>query len=114
MPYRVGIQKGRATQRRRTFLRQHREAKGLSLEVAASRLEMSAAQLSRIETGKSPYTQDFLELAAHAYQTDVASLLMRDPSDPEAIWSLWDQAKPGQREQIVEHAKVIVRSRTGT
>lgn len=73
---------------------------------------MSAAQLSRIETGKSPYTQDFLELAAHAYQTDVPSLLMRDPTDPDAMWSIWDRAKPGERRMIVDIAKTIIK--TGT
>lgn len=70
---------------------------------------MSAAQLSRIENGKSPYTQDFLEMAAEAYQTDVASLLMRNPSGPDAIWSIWDQAEPGQRAMIVDIAKTVVR-----
>lgn len=73
---------------------------------------MAAATLSRIETGKLPYTQDFLEMAADAYGTDIVSLLIRDPTDADAIWSIWDQAKPAQRQQIVEHAKVIVK--TGT
>ena len=96
--------------RKRTYLRQWREFRELSLERAAERFDMSAAQLSRIETGKSPYTQDFLELAAFAYRTDVPSLLMRDPTDPEAIWSIWDQAKPGERRQIVEIAKTLIRT----
>lgn len=109
MPRRI---RGRDLRRRRTFLRQWREHRELTLEKAAERFEMSAAQLSRIETGKSPYTQDFLELAAFAYRTDVPSLLMRDPSDPNAMWSIWDQAKPGQRQMIVDIAKTIVK--TGT
>jgi transcriptional regulator with XRE-family HTH domain len=79
--------------------------------MAAARFEMSAAQLSRIETGKSPYTQDFLEMAAESYRTDVASLLKRDPTDEDAIWSIWDQAKPGERQQIEELARVVVRRR---
>jgi len=73
---------------------------------------MSAAQLSRIETGRQPYTQDLLEACAGALRTDPASLLMRDPSDPEAIWSVWDQAKPGERRQIVEVARTLIK--TGT
>jgi hypothetical protein len=35
---------------------------------------------------------------------------MRDPTDPDAIWSIWDQAKPGQRRQIVEIAKTLVKT----
>ena len=48
---------------------------------------MSPAQLSRIENAKSPYTQDFLELAATVYKTDVASLLFRDPKSSDALWN---------------------------
>lgn len=96
--------------RRRHYLRQWREYRSLTLEAAASRFDMSAAQLSRVERGQSPYTQDFLELAAEAYRTDEASLLMRDPTDDEAIWSIWDQAKPGEREQIIAVAKALRRT----
>lgn len=73
---------------------------------------MSAAQLSRVERGESPYTQDFLEMAADAYMTDVPSLLMRNPGDPDSIWSLWDNAAPGERQQIVAVARAL--SKTGT
>jgi transcriptional regulator with XRE-family HTH domain len=99
--------------RRQTFLRQWRKSRDLTLERAADRFNMSAAQLWRIETGEAPYTQDFLELAARAYRTDVASLLMRDPTDPEALWSIWENALPGERRQIEELAKVITR-KTGS
>jgi transcriptional regulator with XRE-family HTH domain len=73
---------------------------------------MSAAQLSRLETGKQGYTQDVLEAIAAALSTDVPSLLMRNPGDPDAIWSIWDQAKPGEKRMIVDLAKTVVK--TGT
>lgn len=109
MPRRI---RSKSTPRRRTFLRQWRDFRDLSLERAAERFDMSAAQLSRIERGESPYTQDFLELAADAYQTDVPSLLMRDPTDPESMWSIWDQAKPGQRRMITDVARTILKTDT--
>lgn len=99
--------------RRKTFLRQWRVKRQLTLERAAERFQMSAAQLSRIETGESPYTQDFLELAAYAYRVDVPSLLMRDPSDPDGIWSIWEQASPSERRMVVELARTALR-RTGS
>jgi hypothetical protein len=34
------------------------------------------------------------------------SLLIRDPSDSDAFWSIWNQSKPGPREQIGEIAKL--------
>lgn len=116
MPRRVNYQKTSA-KRRLTYVRQWREYRNLSLDALADRLDMSGAQLSRIERGLQPYTQDFLEGAADALTTDVASLLMRnpskeDPSDPGALWSLWDRAKPGERRMIVEHARIVIK--TGT
>lgn len=99
--------------RRRTFIREWREHRNLTQEALADRLEMSAAQLSRLETGKQGYTQDFLEACAQALSTDVPSLLIRNPGDSEAIWSIWDQAKEGQRRTIVEIAKTITKTGTG-
>ena len=110
MPRRIGS--NRALKRRRTFLKEWRVFRDLTLERAAERFDMSGAQLSRVENGKSPYTQDFLELAAEAYQTDVARLLMRDPGSPEGIWSIWDNARPGERRMIEDLARTVVR--TGT
>lgn len=100
----------------RNFIRQHRLKEGLSLERLAERLtnvhevEITHASLSRIERGLQPYNQRQLEAIAEELKTDPASLLIRDPSDPEGIWSLWDQAKPGERRQIIEHSKIIVRN----
>ena len=70
------------------------------------------ASLSRIERGLQPYSQPILEAIADALGTDPASLLMRDPDEP-GIWSVWEQAKPGDRQKIVEIAKTIT-GRTGT
>lgn len=72
--------------RRRTFLKEWRKHRGLTLETAAPEFDMSPAQLSRIENGKSPYTQDMLELAAAVYETDIASLLFRDPKNSDQLW----------------------------
>lgn len=103
--------------RRKTFIRHWRKFRGLTLEQLSSRLEelghsISAGGLSMLERGERGYAQETLEALAEALQTDVASLLMRDPTDPDGIWSIWDKAKPGQRRQIVEVAKTLVR--TGT
>jgi transcriptional regulator with XRE-family HTH domain len=101
-----------------TFIRQWRESRAMTLEVLAERVGeriggMTHASLSRIERGIQPYSQPILEaIAEELTGGDVASLLMRDPSDPNAIWSIWDQAKPGERQMIVDIAKTIVK--TGT
>lgn len=71
---------------------------------------MSPANLSNIETGKTGYTQETLEALANALNCDVADLLVRNPTDPDSIWSLWDRAKPAQRKQIVGIIEGLLRS----
>lgn len=103
----------RRTQKfRKTFIREWRKHRYLTLEQLAARLDMTASHLSMLERGERGYTQETLELVAEALNTDPASLLMRNPLDQDAIWSVWDQAKPAQRHTIVEIAKTIVK--TGT
>ncbi len=102
----------RRVQYRRTFIRQWREFRNLTLEQLADRIGTTHASLSRIERGLQPYSQPTLEALAEALMTDAASLLMRDPSDPDGIWSIWEQAKPGERRMIVDLAKTV--TKTGT
>ena len=103
---------GKKRQFRRTFIREWRLHRTLTLEQLAERLDMTASHLSMLERHQRGYTQETLEALAHALQTDPASLLMRDPSGPDAIWSIWDNAKPGERQMIVDIAKTI--TKTGT
>lgn len=110
MSQRIGYQPKRA--RRRTFIKQWREYRNLTQEELAERLETSKASISRIEGGQQAYTQDFLEACADALMTDPASLLMRNPADEEAVWSIWDKAKIGERQMIEEIVRTVVK--TGT
>jgi transcriptional regulator with XRE-family HTH domain len=103
---------GNPKRRRKTYIRAWRVARNLTQEQLADRLHTTKANISRVETGTQGYTQDFLEACAEALSTDVASLLMRDPSHPDAIWSMWDKAKPGERQMIVDIAKTVLK--TGT
>ena len=101
-------------QARPTYIRAWRLYRGLTLEQTAERVGTSVggfthASLSRIERGLQPYSQPILEALADALGTDAASLLMRDPLQAEEIWSLWDQAKPGERRLIVDLATTIVK-----
>jgi hypothetical protein len=75
---------------------------------------MSHAQLGRIERRLQPYNQGLLEALAELYGTEPASLVMRDPTNEDAIWSLWDQAKEADRQETTKYLEFRVRSRTGT
>lgn len=111
MPRRIALQK--PARRRRTFIKQWREYRGYSQEKLADMLGTSGSMISRIEKGQVAYTQDVLEALAEALSTEPASLLMRNPQDPEAIWSIWDSAQEGERRMIIDIAKTIT-AKTGT
>jgi transcriptional regulator with XRE-family HTH domain len=96
------------------FLREWREHRDMTLEFVGEAVGMSHAQLGRIERRLQKYNQELLEALADLYRTDPASLIMRDPTKEDAMWSLWDQAKEGQRQEIEKFAEFVVKSRTGT
>jgi transcriptional regulator with XRE-family HTH domain len=105
--------------RPRHFLREWRKHRVMTLEAVAEAVGeitgdgLTHASLSRIERGRQPYSQPQLEALAYIYNTDPGSLLMRNPMDPDAIWSIWDQAKTvEQRTMIRDLAATVVK--TGT
>jgi transcriptional regulator with XRE-family HTH domain len=56
-------------------------------------MSMTHATLSRIERGLIPYNQTLLEILAEIYGTEPASLIMRDPTNATAPWTLADQIR---------------------
>lgn len=73
--------------RRPTFIKAWRKARGLTLERLSEQLllerevEITDGQLSRIERGESPYSQDLLEAIAEVLRCEPAHLLNVNPSD---------------------------------
>lgn len=96
----------------RHFIREWRKFRGLTQDQLAERIGITKGYLSKIENGKKRYDQPFLEAAAQVLRCEPADLIMRDPIDPEGIWSIWDQLRPVERAQVVEIAKAL--KRTGT
>ena len=90
----------------RTYFKEWREFNNLSQEAAADRLEISRTMLSKIENGKQQYNQTLLEIAAKAYGTDPASILMRNPLANEAPWSIENKLKglPPAELEVIEGA----------
>lgn len=98
--------------RRGHYIKEWRKHRGLTQDQLAERIGINRAYLSKIESGKRRYDQPFLEAAAEVLQCEPADLIIRDPSDPDGIWSIWDQLRPVERSQVVEIAKTL--KRTGT
>lgn len=102
---------------RPTYIRQWREHKNLSLRRLADRLAdetgrpiITYASIGRIEAGQQPYSQEALEAIAEALGTDPASLLMRDPTAPDPIWTIWDRLKPNQRTQALAILEALAKA----
>nr|WP_281436129.1 helix-turn-helix transcriptional regulator [Methylobacterium organophilum] len=99
-------------ERRPNYLRAWRKRLRMTLEAVGDEVGMTGPNLGRIEKGEVPYSQDLLEQLADIYGCEVADLLIRDPSDPEGMWSLWDQAKPEQRRVITSMARGLLNDGT--
>lgn len=76
--------------RQRIYLKEWRKFRNLTQESLADRVGIDRTIVSKIENGKLDYHQAFLEAAAYALRCEPADLLVRNPTDPQAIWSLWD------------------------
>lgn len=101
-------------QRGRTFIRAWRKYRGLSQEELASRVNMSRENWSKIESGKVPYNQDMLELAALALGCRAGDLLDKDPlSDTSAdeLKRLMGMANDAEQRQIIAVAKTLLETK---
>ncbi len=96
------------------FIRQWRKHRGYTLEQLAERIGMSHQNLGKIERFKVPYNQELLENLAAELRCAPADLIVRDPTDPEGLWSIWEGLKPAERTQAVRLIQAIKGSGTGT
>lgn len=85
MPPRKPSRNRNPAQRRRTFIAEWRKFRGMSQEALADALDMTKAQISRIENRINGYSQDFLETCADALGTHAATLLSRAPDEGDRI-----------------------------
>lgn len=80
MPARIG----NPARRRRHFIKEWREFRdNMSQETLAAMIGGTKASVSRVETFKAGYTQDFLEAVADALGCHVSDLLTRMPTEAD-------------------------------
>lgn len=97
----------------RHFIREWRKYRGWSQDRLAEAVGVDQSKVARIERRKQGYDQQFLEDVALALNCTPADLITRDPSQPESIYSIWDQVPPERKAEAAEVIRVLTR-RTGT
>jgi len=102
------VKKTRSEERQRTFLKEWREHRNLTLEEASERIDVHHTTLGRVEKGQIPYNQDFLERAALAYGCDVEDFLLVNPHAPASHPKLvYDALKNASVEKQAEALRII-------
>jgi transcriptional regulator with XRE-family HTH domain len=96
------------------YIKQWRKHRGLTQEQLAERIGIARSYLTKIERGARRYDQPFLEAAAEALRCAPADLIMRDPTEPESIWSIWEQLSPPERVQAMAVIRAIKGVASGT
>jgi transcriptional regulator with XRE-family HTH domain len=98
----------------RHHLKAWRKYRGLTQVQLAERIGIARSYLTKIERGDRRYDQHFLEAAAEALRCSLADLIMRDPTDPEGLWSIYDGLTAPQRVQAVAILKALKGDKTGS
>ena len=102
----------RFKERRRHFIKEWRKHRGLTQEQLAERIGWSPGAVSQLETGRASYTQPILEAIAEELRCSPGDLLMRDPTDHEAVWSIWDNLDQPAKNQAIRVLRTF--QKTGT
>jgi transcriptional regulator with XRE-family HTH domain len=107
--------------RKRTFIREWRKKREVTLEKLSDMLmiqldmELSHGQLSRIERGESPYTQDTLEAIAGVLDVTTSHLLNIDPNRPhQQPLAEFLNLSPDQQRQALALVRALDEEKTGT
>jgi len=99
---------------RRWFLKEWRTHRGYTQERLAEMVGLSKPHISLLERGGRQYTQELLETFADALRCSPADLIMRDPTEADAVWSIYETLTPPQRRQAAQLLRVIKGDKTGT
>lgn len=100
-------------QRRRHFIKEWRKFRGLTQEQLAERIGVAVSSISQLETMKQGYSQPTLEAIADALDCEPADLLMRNPTQPEAIWSIWETLDQPAKNQAIQILETFRKTGTG-
>jgi transcriptional regulator with XRE-family HTH domain len=91
----------RFKQKPRYFFREWRKFRDKTQEQIAEVVGVQPSAISQIENGKQGFTNSTLEGIAYALMCEPGDLLMRNPLDKNAPWSLWDKLPETDRRRVL-------------
>ena len=100
-----------ASEFKKTYIREWRKFRDLSIrELATLMGHANHSHLSRLERGLAGYTQENLESLATILGCQPVDLLLRDPSEPDTIWTVWAALTPEKRQHALDYLCVLKES----
>ena len=96
----------------RYFFKEWRKYRGFTQEELAEMVGITAPSVSQLEKGKQGFTDSTLEAFATALTCNPGDLLMRNPLDEDAPWSIWDSIPRLDRPRALRLLKAF--TKTGT
>ena len=95
---------------KRVFIREWRKYRGLTLMQLSQRVGITQPSLSRIETGKQPYSQPILEALAEALACEPSDLIGRLPGAPNELTVLINRVPPDAVDAVTNMIKAIIKA----
>lgn len=83
-----------------TKFREWRKRAGLTQRQVADLLDVHESQISRVESGDSPYDRAYLEVFAQAYGCEPWQLLIQDPRDPAWLFKFLLSMPEADRKEL--------------
>ncbi|MCJ8334639.1 MAG: helix-turn-helix transcriptional regulator [Epibacterium sp.] len=91
------------------YLREWRDFRGLTLEQAAERSQLSVSVLSRLETRKRKYNEEHLVGLAEAYRCEPWELLGKDPESYSGdVYKLMMQIPEKDRSRAIQALRLFI------
>lgn len=106
--------------RQKTFIREWREHRGLSLRQLEAKLvqgpdadpAITFASLSRLERGLQPYTQDALEAIASALEASPADLLAVNPNHDSDYFHMYNVLDFNGKQEVRSYMQFLLQRKS--
>lgn len=93
------------------FFREWRQAKRMTQEQVAERMDTNKGRISMKERGEEGWDDAYLAALAEALGLKDPSLLMRNPEDSADPWTVIDSLDDADRAKVLDYAETLRRAR---